>query len=128
MSKVISRLRIYRSPGSPTIAMTATSTDSEISATISNLGFRTEPIVLKSSPVQHNMKFVSLKRPANVAGADGFEDVNGAWHPGFLELLKVLYLDEYISCVREARPIKKAIIFCRYYFSADLYHKLTTLL
>ena len=113
MAKTISRLRIFRSPGTPTIAMTATATDLEISSIISNLGFRTDPVVLKSSPVQNNLKLVTLKRPANVARADGFEDTKGVRHPGFLALLKILFLDEYISCIQAGRAVKKAIIFCR---------------
>ena len=113
MAKVISTLRIYRSPGSPTVAMTATSTDSEVASTISNLGFRSDPIVLKSSPVQNNLKLVCVRRPPNVAGADGFEDVSGAWHSGYLASLKVL-LDKYISDVQAGRPVKKGLIFCRY--------------
>ena len=113
MMKVISRLRIYRASGAPSIAMSATATSSEVSNTISNLGFRTAPIVLKSSPVQGNLKFVSLKRPPNTYGADGFEDQKGIWHPGYLALLERLYLREYISCIREGRTAQKAIIFCR---------------
>lgn len=114
MAKIIGRLRIYRSPGSPTVAMTATASDSEICSIISNLGFRTAPIILKSSPVQHNLKFVTIRRPPNVAGGDGYEGEHGDWHPGYLTLLRRIYLDEYTSSVRNGRAVQKAVIFCRY--------------
>ena len=113
MMKVTSRLRIYRAPGAPCIAMSATATSAEIKATITNLGFRTEPIILKASPVQANLKFVTLKRSPNTYGADGFEDNKGVWHPGYLALLRRLYLDEFISGIRDGREVKRAIIFCR---------------
>ena len=93
--------------------MTATSTDSEISAVIENLGFRSKPVILKCSPVQNNLKFVSLKRPPNVTGADGVEDMNGVWHAGYLALLKILILDTFISRVQTGKENKKALIFCR---------------
>ena len=114
MMKVTSRLRIYRAPGSPCIAMSATATPAEIASTITNLGFRTNPIVLTASPVQANLKFVTLKRSPNIYGADGFEDKNGVWHPGYLALLRRLYLDEFISGIRDGTAVKRGIIFCRY--------------
>ena len=104
---------IYRAPGSPCIAMSATATSTEIASTITNLGFRTNPIVLTASPVQANLKFVTLKRSPNIYGADGFEDKNGVWYPGYLALLRRLYLDEFISGIRDGRAVKRGIIFCR---------------
>ena len=114
MSKIISRLRIYRSSGAPTIAMTATASEKEIRATINNLGFRTDPVILTSSPIQSNLKFVTLRRPSNVAGADGYEDEDGLLHPGYLTLLKRIYLSEFIRRIMNGEEVQRAIIFCRY--------------
>ena len=113
MLKVTSRLRIYRAPGSPVVAMSATATPSEISATIKNLGLRSEPVVLKSSPVQSHMKFISLRRPPNTHGPDGFEDAKGVLHPGYLAYLDRLYLRKFISGVKEGREVKRCLILCR---------------
>ena len=113
MMKVNSRLRIFRSPGAPCIAMSATATKDEVSATILNMGFRTKPVLLQTSPTQQNIKFVTMKRPPNFYGADGCVDRNGTHHPGYLSVLEQIYLAGFIKSVREGLTVKKAIIFCR---------------
>ena len=113
MMKVIGRLRIFRASGAPSLAMSATATSAEVSATISNLGFRNTPVLLHASPTQHNIKIVRVKRPPNNMGADGITDKNDVKLPGYLALLERIYLTEFIKCVREGRSVKKGIIFCR---------------
>lgn len=114
MMKVISRLRIFRAQGAPCVAMSATATSEEVSATIENLALRTPPVILKASPTQKNIKLVTIKRPPNNNGPDGYLDKNGLMHPGFLSLLERIYLTEFVSCVRDGKSVKKALIFCRY--------------
>ena len=95
--------------------MSATSTDAEVSATISNLGFRTPPVLLQASPIQQNIKLVTIKRPPNNNGPDGFTDQKGVFHPGYLSLIERIYLTEFVNSIREGRDdVKKAILFCRY--------------
>jgi len=113
MMKVISRLRIFRAQGAPCVAMSATATSEEVSATIENLALRTPPVILKASPTQKNIKLVTIKRPPNNNGPDGYLDKNGLMHPGFLSLLERIYLTEFVSCVRDGKSVKKALIFCR---------------
>ena len=113
MMKINSRLRVFRSPGAPTIAMSATASHGEVMATISNLGFRTKPVLLQASPTQPNIKFVTMQRPPNNYGPDGYEDKNGIHHNGYLSDLKEVYLREFIKSVQEGRPVKKGLIFCR---------------
>ena len=114
MSKVIGRLRIYRAKDAPCVAMTATATPDEVSATISNLGFKTPPVLLQATPIQQNIKLVTLKRPPNNNGADGFTDAKGVVHLGYMSQLERIILIEFVSCVKEGRECKKTIIFCRY--------------
>ena len=113
MMKVIGRLRIFRASGAPCVAMSATATSDEVNATILNLGFRTAPVLLQASPAQHHIKFVTIKRPPNNNGPDGYVDIKGIEHPGYLALLNRIYLTEFICCMTEGRTVKKAIIFCR---------------
>ena len=96
--------------------MSATATSQEVSTTITNLGFRTKPIVLVASPTQQNIKFVTMRRPPNNCGPDGFVDKNGIHHHGYMSDLEELYLAEFIKSVKEGRSPKKGIIFCRYEF------------
>jgi superfamily II DNA helicase RecQ len=113
MMKIIGRLRIFRVTGAPCLAMSATATSEEVSATISNLGFRTVPVLLQASPTQQNIKLVKIKRPSNNNGPDGYIDKRGVKLPGFLAPLERIYLLEFIKCIREGRCVKKGIIFCR---------------
>ena len=113
MMKVNSRLRIFRCPGAPCVAMSATATEDEIEATISNLGLRTKPVLLQASPTQQNIKFVTMTRPPNNYGADGYVDKDGTYKPGYMSILEEIYLTEFIKSVREGLSVKKGIIFCR---------------
>ena len=114
MMKVISRLRIFRASGAPCVAMSATGTCEEVSSIVKNLGLRTNPVLLQASPAQRHIKFVTIKRPANNNGTDGYIDIKGVEHPGYLSLLNRIYLAEFIHCMREGKEVKKGIIFCRY--------------
>ena len=94
--------------------MSATATSEEVSAAVSNLGFETAPTLLQASPVQKNIKLVNLRRPPNNNGPDGFTDQQGVKHHGYLSELDRIYLTEFINAVTEGRPVKKALLFCRY--------------
>ena len=113
MMKMISRLRIFRAPLAPCVAMSATATASEVTATISNFQFRIPPVILQTSPVQSNIKIASIRRPPNNLGADGLVDKNGQSHPGYIALLQRIYLAEYVKCIRSGIVPKKCVIFCR---------------
>ena len=52
MKTVPGRLRIFLEPGSPTLAMSATLTKSEVEALSENLGFHEKPTILESDSVQ----------------------------------------------------------------------------
>ena len=93
--------------------MSATATSEEVSAAVSNLGFKTAPTLLQASPVQKNIKLVNLRRPPNNNGPDGFTDQQGVKHHGYLSELDRIYLAEFINAVKEGRPVKKALLFCR---------------
>ena len=108
------RLRIFRAPGAPCVAMSATATSQEVSETISNLGLRETPVLLHASPTRNNIKFVRLKRPPNYNGADGYTDKQGVKLPGYLQVLERIYLLEFIEAIRCNKSVKKGIIFCRY--------------
>ena len=113
MKTLTGRLRIFAVPGSPTVAMTATATDVEISSMISNLGLRTPPVILKASPIQNHIKFVTLKRPSNNCGSYGRVDRHGNEHPGLIALLRRIYLDMFIKNTRLGLPTAKCLILFR---------------
>ena len=113
MKTLAGRMRIFAEPGSPTVAMTATATSKEISSMISNLGFRTEPVILKASPVQNHIKFVTLSRPSNNCGSFGRVDKDGNEHRGLIHLLRRVYLDIFIDNTRLGLPSSKCIMLFR---------------
>ena len=113
MKTLTGRLRIFAEPGSPTVAMTATATDMEISSMISNLGLRTAPVILKASPVQSHIKFVMLNRPSNNCGSYGRIDKWGNEHPGLIALLRRIYLDMFIKNTRLNLPTSKCLMLFR---------------
>ena len=113
MKTLPGRMRIFATPGSPTVAMSATATEKEISSMVSNLGLRNAPVILKASPIQNHIKFVTLQRPSNNCGSFGRMDKEGKDHPGLVALLKRIYLDTFISNTRLGLPSAKCIIFFR---------------
>ena len=113
MKTVTGRLRIFSVSGAPTIAMSATVTDSEVKAIIENLGLRAEPVILRASPIQDHVKYVTVKRPSNICGLDGFEDKHGKEKPGLICLLNRIYLSKYIENLKLNLPVKKCIVLFR---------------
>ena len=113
MKTLAGRMRIFAEPGSPTVAMTATATTLEISSMIKNLGLRTKPVILRASPVQSHIKFVTLSRPSNNCGSFGRVDKDGNEHPGMIDLLKRVYLDIFIRNTKLDLPTKKCIMLFR---------------
>ena len=95
MKSVIGRMRIFSMPGAPTIAMSATATDTEVEAMVKNLGLREKPVVLRASPIQDHIKFSVVRRPSNSCGIDGRVDKLGNFQPGLVELLDRIYLSEF---------------------------------
>ena len=116
MMTMIRRLRVFRAPGAPTVCMSATATTKEVSEIIASLSFQTPPVELIASPNQPNIKVVTIQRPPNNHGPDGFTDKKGVENPGFLALLERIYLREFVKYIREGKAVKRCIIFCRYYF------------
>ena len=113
MKSVMARLRIFSQPGAPVVAMSATVTESEVSAMIRNLNLREKPVVLRASPVQDHHKYVTVLRPPNNCGADGRVDQLGREKPGLLHLLDRLFLNTYIKNIRLNIPVKKCFMLFR---------------
>ena len=113
MKTVTGRIRIFSNPGAPVVAMSATATDKEVQAIVTNLGLRSAPVILRASPVQDHMKFQTIRRPSNICGSEGRIDKNDKLQPGLIAILRLLYLDKFIDCVKSDRPAKKCIIFFR---------------
>ena len=113
MKLVPGQLRCRAVRGSPTLGMTATSTKAEITEIKRSLGLRDEnTVVLEANPVQKNLKIVKIQRPANIYGTFGMEK-NDVIHPGLIDSLKDIVLDEYVHCVTNGIPFKKTILFGR---------------
>ena len=113
MKFVPGQLRGRTLKGAPCLAMTATSTLSEITEVKTSLGLREDnTVILESSPIQSHFKFVRLQRPANIYGTFG-KETDLLKKPGLIHTLQKIYLDQYIECVRQGLPVKKAMIFFR---------------
>jgi superfamily II DNA helicase RecQ len=113
MRTVPGELRAKALKGAPLLAMSATSTKSEIGELKINLGLReANTIVLQASPIQSQHNYVKLRRPANIYGSSGLEDDERA-KPGLIQLLDRIYLDEYVRSIRNGEKPKKAILFFR---------------
>ena len=112
MKTVPGQLRAKALKGSPVLAMSATSTKSEIRELKENLGLReANTVILEASPVQSQYNFVKLRRPPNQYGSYGSEDDDSK--PGLVQLLDRIYLDEYVNCIKNGQKPKKAILFFR---------------
>ena len=96
MQKVPGRIRIFSEPGAPFLAMTATATPDEVDALIKDLNMRRKPVILRASPIQDHIKFVTVKRPSRACGMEGDIDKHGRSRPGLLHLLDILYLNRFI--------------------------------
>ena len=113
MMKSSTGLRLYGVKGCPTIAMTATATQSEIKDVVVALGLKTKPVILTSSPVQAHIKISIIRRPSNNYGLDGTTSRMGDHQPGTMDLLMRLYLQKYLDDLSKNIAPKKCIIFCR---------------
>ena len=113
MKTVTGRMRIFSVAGAPTVAMSATVTDGEVRAIVENLGLREQPVVLRASPIQDHVKYIALKRPANICGLDGLVDRFGVEKPGLISLLDRIYLTKYIESFSKNLPVKKCIMLFR---------------
>ena len=113
MMKGSTGLRLYGVKNCPTVAMTATATQSEIKEVVAALGLRTPPVVLTSSPVQAHIKFSVVRRPSNNFGLDGTTTVKGEKQPGMMDLLMRVYLQKYLNDLANKIEPRKCIIFCR---------------
>ena len=69
MKVVCGQLRIFALTGAPTLATTATATDSDIKTFQENMRFLEKPVVLKASPIQEHFKVSFFRHPT-------FQDVN----------------------------------------------------
>ena len=113
MMKGSTGLRLYGVKNCPTVAMTATATNSEIKEVVAALGLRTPPVILTSSPIQAHIKFSVVRRPSNNFGMDGTTTGKGVKQPGMMDLLMRVYLQKYLDDLANKIEPKKCIIFCR---------------
>ena len=113
MRTVPGQLRAKAVRGAPLLAMSATSTQSEIEELKVNLGLREgNTIVLQANPIQSHFNYVKLKRPPNIYGASGFDDEESS-KAGWIQELDRIYLNEYVERTDSGETPKKAIIFVR---------------
>ena len=96
MQSVTARIRIFSVESAPTIAMTATASETEVNAMVKNLGLREDPVVLRASPIQDHIKFSVVKRPSNSCGVDGQIDRFGNFQPGLAACLDQIYLLQFV--------------------------------
>ena len=113
MKTLSGMIRIFSVKGAPTLAMTATATEADVAEMKVCLGLRENVTVLRASPVQKHMKFVTLRRPANGCGFDGIVNGSGKFCPGLSQILNTIYLKEFIGAMMTGQEVKKAIIFFR---------------
>ena len=106
-------LRLFGVKNCPSLAMTATSTESEIKEVVTALGLRSPPIILTSSPVQSHIKISIVRRPANNFGLDGTVTSKGEKKPGLMDLLLRACLRQHLEDLERGKKPKKCLIFCR---------------
>jgi hypothetical protein len=113
MEEQTARLRVFLRKTAPTGALSATATKADVDRAVDILGLKGHPIVLAQSPLQSQHKFVLLQRPSDNYGFEGFKDKNNKYHPGLLDQLRVIYIDEYVRSILEGNEPKHAVIFFR---------------
>ena len=114
MKSLCGLLRIFAVENAPTLSMTATATDRDVKDMKDCLGLRDDQmLVLRASPVQDHVKFLTVRRPPNGTGFDGDYSSSGTFRPGLGSLLDSIYLQRFVSDIRNGVEPKKAIIFFR---------------
>ena len=93
--------------------MSATVTSSEVTDVVAALGLRSPPTILTASPVQSHLKFSMVRRPSNNYGLDGLINKDGKKSPGLMDLLDRIYLNQYLTDLKQGKKPKRCIIFCR---------------
>ena len=114
MKSLCGLLRIFAVDNAPTLSMTATATISDVKDMKECLGFKDDQmLVLRASPVQQNVKFITVRRPPNGTGFDGDISGSGTFKPGLGNLLDILIIKKFASDINQGIEPKKAIIFFR---------------
>ena len=114
MKSLCGLLQIFAVDGAPTLAMTATASKNEEKEMKDCIGFKDVEIeVLRASPVHDHMRFQAVRRPPNQVGFDGEFSAAGGFRPGLGHLLSLIYLERFISDIKNGLTPKKAIIFFR---------------
>ena len=91
----------------PTLACTATATDKDISDIINMCDMERDVTqVIRMSPVKDCHLYYNVMRPPSVNKFKGCED-----KPGIINLLKIIYLDKFVSDILGGKKPKKCIIF-----------------
>ena len=112
MLKTSCNLRVFARKGAPVIAMTGTATHREIKRVTDMLGLsHAPPVLIHSCPIQKYHKFSVIRRPSNCYGLMGTTSEKGEFKQGLWQLLKRLYLDQFLKDLREGRKSKRCIIF-----------------
>ena len=106
-------LRVFARRGASVTVMTATATEGEIRKVVEMLGLRKPPVVMASCPVQTFHKFSVIKRPSNCYGLQGTITKKGVKRPGLFQLLKRLYIGQFLEDLKCGRKSKRCIIFFR---------------
>ena len=114
MKALCGLIRIFAVDKAPTLSMTATASAKDVHDMKDCLGLKDDQmLVLRSSPVQDNVKFMTIRRPPNGLGFDGDFSSSGSFRPGLGHLLDSIYLQRFVSDIKNGIEPKKAIIFFR---------------
>ena len=113
MEEQTARLRVFLRKRAPTGALSATAAQADVDMVVGILGLKGEPVVLAQSPLQSQHKFILLQRPSDNYGFEGYLDKNNKFHPGLMDQLRVIYIDEYVRSILSGQEPKHAIIFFR---------------
>jgi hypothetical protein len=114
----------------PTLCMSATATSAEIVELKTNMGLReVNTVVLRSDPVQSQFNIVRVRRPPNLRGTNGIEEMDGSVKPGLVHVMKRLMLNDYAQKIKNGEPVKRSLWLCRNISDvADLYDELCDML
>ena len=54
-----------------------------------------------------------VERPPIIRGTNGMEEMDGSVKPGLVQLMKRLFLDNYVEQTKLGMPVKRSLLLCR---------------
>lgn len=114
MTRAASKLRLFLRPGAPSLVMSGFATEAQIREVMKGMCLtEADTVILKGNPNVNAHKFVSVPRPSNWADWKGNSTVTGAFSPGLLHLLKLLYFDKFIASIKAGSEAPTALFLFR---------------